>query len=138
MILIQDSVSEINVITDSVYHDNSFEMQVESNAQVKNFSIHSKKFLSGKYVIEENENGFFLCNEKNKLKTFLIRKKTFPNGIIDIKRADDKSTFVIYKKTSFTNVSQINDVIIGYIRKEGFLVKFTSFDRTIVDQNVSI
>jgi superfamily II DNA or RNA helicase len=138
MILIQDSVSEIKEVKDFVCSKAPLEVHVGSKVQIKSFSIRSKKFLSGKYVIEENEDGFFLCNVRNKQRSFLIKRKTFPNGVIDIKRGDDKSTFIIYKETSFTNVGKINDVIIGYIHKEGLIVKFTSFDRTIVNKNVSI
>lgn len=138
MILIQDPVSEISIFEDSACGNISLVTQVENNDFPKSFSICSMKFLSGKYVIEENENGFFLCNVKNNSKKFLIKKRTFPNGVINIKKVDKKSMFVIYKKTCFKNVSNIKDIIIGYVRKEGLLVKFTSFDRTIVNQNVTI
>ena len=138
MILIQDPVSEMDLFEDLACGNISLVTQVENNDFPKIFSIRSKKFLSGKYVIEENENGFFLCNVKNNLKTFLIKKRTFPNGVINIKKVDKKSMFVICKKTCFKNVSNIKDIIIGYVRKEGLLVKFTSFDRTIVNQNVTI
>lgn len=138
MTLIQNCDYKVKVEKHSICNNLLPVINIENKVQIKSFFIHSNKFLSGKYLIEENENGFFLCYTKNKLKTFLIKKKTFPNGFIVIKKGDDKNTFVIYKKTSFANANQNNDTVIGYIRKEGFLLKFTSFDREIIDKNVSI
>ena len=108
--------------TDNIYH----------------FSIKSKTFNSGKYFIEENENGFFIVNARNQNKMLLTTMKTMRGGVIIVKKEPSKKTFTIIKALSVATINSSMSRIIGTLNKEGLLLKFTAFDKTKVNETITI
>ena len=109
-------------MTDNIYH----------------FSIKSKPFNSGKYFIEENENGFFIVNTRNQNRMPLTTMKTMRGGIIIVKKEPSRKSFTIIKTLSATTINSSMSRIVGTINKEGFLLKFTAFDKSRINKTITI
>lgn len=109
-------------MTDNIYH----------------FSIKSKTFNSGKYFIEENENGFFIVNARNQNKMLLTTMKTMRGGVIIVKKEPSRKSFTIIKTLSATTINSSMSRIVGTIKKEGLLLKFTSFDKAKINETITI
>ena len=109
-------------MTDNIYH----------------FSIKSKPFNSGKYFIEENENGFFIVNTRNQNRMPLTTMKTMRGGIIIVKKEPSRKSFTIIKTLSATTINSSMSRIVGTINKEGFLLKFTAFDKSKINKTITI
>ncbi len=144
MILIQDL--EIPKVVEDVAEEVLTEIPVVSTEDVPthttdiiyHFSIKSKTFNSGKYFIEENENGFFIVNARNQNKMLLTTMKTMRGGVIIVKKETAKNSFTIIKTLSTKTLHSSMSYIVGVLRKEGLLLKFTSFDKTIINETVTI
>ena len=144
MILIQDL--EVPKVVGEVVEETSTVIPVvpaenvptHTTDNIYHFSIKSKTFNSGKYFIEENENGFFIVNARNQNKMLLTTMKTMRGGVIIVKKEPASKSFTIIKtlstKTFHTSVSYI----VGVVRKEGLLLKFTSFDKNTVNETVNV
>ena len=144
MILIQDL--EIPKVVEEFVEDSSAEIQViptkDSSIYKTNnichFSIKSKSFSSGKYFIEENENGFFIVNARNQNKMLLTTMKTMRGGVIIVIKETAKNSFTIIKTLSTKTLHSSMSYIVGVLRKEGLLLKFTSFDKKTINETVTI
>lgn len=144
MILIQDL--EIPKVMNDVVEDSYIEIQVTPTEEtlihktdsIQRFSIKSKSFSSGKYYIEENENGFFIVNARNQNKMLLTTMKTMRGGVIIVTKEPARKSFTIIKTLSTKNSHSSMNYIVGVLRKEGLLLKFTSFDKTITNETVTI
>ena len=132
MILIQDL--EIPKVVEEVVEETSTVIPVIPTEDISthkpdiisHFSIKSKPFNSGKYFIEENENGFFIVNARNQNKMLLTTIKTMRGGIIIVKKEPSRKSFTIIKTLSATTINSSMSRIVGTINKEGLLLKFTS------------
>ena len=109
-------------MTDNIYH----------------FSIKSKTFNSGKYFIEENENGFFIVNARNQNKMLLTTMKTMRGGVIIIQKEPARKSFTIIKAFSEKTIHSSMSRIVGTLNKEGLLLKFTSFDKSKIHETITI
>jgi superfamily II DNA or RNA helicase len=118
-----------NRINDEV--ENSFEDSI-----LRHFSIKSKTFAKGKFVVEENEDGYFLCNVRNGRKNFLVKCASHQTGSIVLRKTD--SAYMIVRLVPRTKGDEEKESIIGFLYQEGRLLRFTSLDKTIKDKNVSI
>ena len=144
MILIQDL--EMPKVVDEVVEETSTVIPViptediptHMTDNIYHFSIKSKTFNSGKYFIEENENGFFIVNARNQNKMLLTTMKTMRGGVIIVKKEPSRKSFTIIKTLSATNINSSMSRIIGTINKEGLLLKFTAFDKTKYNVNITI
>lgn len=144
MILIQDV--ETPKVVDEVLEDISTEIQVIPTENIPthkidnfyHFSIKSKSFNSGKYFIEENENGFFIVNTRNQNRMLLTTKKTMRGGVIIITKEPAKKAFTIIKTLSTATINSSISCIIGTLNKEGLLLKFTAFDKTKINETITI
>lgn len=144
MILIQDL--EIPKVMKEVVEDSSTEIQViptedtpiYKTDNIYRFSIKSKSFSSGKYYIEENENGFFIVNVRNQNKMLLTTMKTMRGGVIIVTKEPARKSFTIIKTLPTKTSHSSMNYIVGVLRKEGLLLKFTSFDKTIINETVTI
>ena len=144
MILIQDL--EIPKVVDEVEEETSTvipvipteDISTHTTDNIYHFSIKSKTFNSGKYFIEENENGFYIVNARNQNKMLLTTMKTMRGGVIIVKKEPSRKSFTIIKTLSATNINSSMSRIIGTINKEGLLLKFTAFDKTKYNVNITI
>ena len=144
MILIQDL--EMPNVVEEVVKETSVVIPViptedittHTTDNIYRFSIKSKTFNSGKYFIEENENGFFIVNARNQNKMLLTTMKTMRGGVIIVKKEPSRKSFTIIKTLSATNINSSMSRIIGTINKEGLLLKFTSFDKAKINETITI
>lgn len=144
MILIQDL--EVPKVVEEVVEETSTVIPVvptedvltHTTDNIYHFSIKSKTFNSGKYFIEENEDGFFIVNARNQNKMLLTTMKTMRGGVIIVKKELSRKSFTIIKTLSATNINSSMSRIIGTINKEGLLLKFTAFDKTKYNVNITI
>lgn len=140
MVLIQDVESPQNIPEITTPNSNSTDNHFDINEEFSNnhFKIISKSFCSGKYIILENENGFFIVNKRNQNKMLLCKMKTIHGGIIIVNKDSDKQSFTIIKTLSNSTLHTSISRIIGTIKKEGLLLKFTAFDKSIINATISI
>lgn len=142
MILIQDL--EVPKVVEDVAEEVSTEISVVSTEDVPthttdiiyHFSIKSKTFNSGKYFIEENENGFFIVNARNQNKMLLTTMKTMRGGVIIVKKEPASKSFTIIKTLSAKTIYSSKSRIIGTLHKEGLLIRFTALGKS--ETNVTI
>ena len=144
MILIQDL--EMPKVVEEVVEETSTvipvipteDISTHTTDNIYHFSIKSKTFNSGKYFIEENENGFFIVNARNQNKMLLTTMKTMRGGVIIVKKEPSRKSFIIIKTLSATTINSSMSRIVGTINKEGLLLKFTSFDKAKINETITI
>lgn len=144
MILIQDL--EMPKVVEEVVEETSTVIPViptediptHTTDNIYHFSIKSKTFNSGKYFIEENENGFFIVNARNQNKMLLTTMKTMRGGVIIVKKESSRKSFTIIKTLSATTINSSMSRIVGTIKKEGLLLKFTAFDKSRINETITI
>ena len=144
MILIQDL--EVPKVVGEVVEETSTVIPVvpaedvptHTTDNIYHFSIKSKTFNSGKYFIEENENGFFIVNARNQNKMLLTTMKTMRGGVIIVKKVPSRKMFTIIKALSATTINSSMSRIVGTLSKEGLLLKFTAFDKTKINITIII
>ena len=144
MILIQDL--EMPKVVEEVVEETSTVIPViptediptHTTDNIYHFSIKSKTFNSGKYFIEENENGFFIVNARNQNKMLLTTMKTMRGGVIIVKKEPSRKSFTIIKTLSATTINSSMSRIVGTIKKEGLLLKFTAFDKSRINETITI
>ena len=102
------------------------------------FTIRSAPFHSGKYVIEETGEGFFVVNVRNGNRMFLANVKTMYGGSIVVTKGSDKKSFTIIKTLSASTIQAGSSYIIGSIKKVGLLLKFTSFDKFVCNLTITV
>ncbi len=102
------------------------------------FSILSKPFYLAKYAIEETEDGFYIINLRNHNRTFLTKTRTLPGGVIIVKKELDKNTFTIIKALTLSTINSPSSRIVGTLRKEGLLMRFTAFDKSVTNIIVNV
>lgn len=136
MILIQNF--ETSHIPDRKNSAQIAPLDIQKNDKEYHFTITSKRFNSGKYIIEENEEGFFIVNTRTLNKMLLIKMKTIHGGTIMVyKKTNDKS-FTIIKTLSNSTLHTAISQIVGTLHKEGLLLKFTSFDKSKMNITVTV
>ena len=69
---------------------------------------------------------------------FLTRLKTIPGGVIMVQKEFDKKTFTIIKALAYSTVNSPSSRIVGTLRKEGLLWKFTAFDKTVSNMTINV
>jgi hypothetical protein len=111
---------------------------LDNGTQERHFAIRSKSFNSGKYIIEENETGFYIVNNRTSNRMLLTKMQTLRGGTIIINRETDKKTFTIIKTLSTQTLHTGLSRIVGTIRKEGLLLKFTAFDKTKINITITV
>ncbi len=144
MILIQDL--EMPKVVEEVVEETSTVIPVITTEDISthkpdiisHFSIKSKPFNSGKYFIEENENGFFIVNARNQNRMPLTTMKTMRGGVIIVKKEPSRKSFTIIKTLSATTINSSMSRIVGTIKKEGLLLKFTAFDKSRINETITI
>ena len=144
MILIQDL--EMPKVVEEVVEETSTvipvipteDISTHTSDNIYHFSIKSKTFNSGKYFIEENENGFFIVNARNQNKMLLTTMKTMRGGVIIVKKEPSRKSFTIIKTLSATTINSSMSRIVGTIKKEGLLLKFTAFDKSRINETITI
>lgn len=102
------------------------------------FIIRSNSFNSGKYIIEEDETGFYIVNQRTSNRMLLTKMHTLRRGIIIIRKEPDKRIFTIVKTLSTSTLHTAISRIVGTIKKEGLLLKFTAFDKSKVDMTITV
>lgn len=144
MILIQDL--EMPKVVEEVVEERTTVIPViptediptHTTDNIYRFSIKSKTFNSGKYFIEENENGFFIVNARNHNRMLLTTIKTMRGGVIIVKKEPSRKSFTIIKTLSATTINSSMSRIVGTLNKEGLLLKFTSFDKVKMNETITI
>lgn len=140
MVLIQDVeapevVNEPNEPSSSVTDENTI---IQEKQQTNHFTIKSKNFHSGKYFIEENENGFFIVNVRTQKRMLLAKLKTIRGGVIIVNKESDKKSYTIIKTLSASTLHTSMSRIVGTLKKEGLLLKFIAFDKSIINATVTV
>ena len=139
MLLIQDVKSPLPA-SNSCKNDEMKAPQSSSDDTIVDyhFSILSKPFNLAKYAIEETEDGFYIVNVRNHNRMFLTKTVTFPGGVITVKKELDKKTFTIIKALTLSTINSSSSRIIGTLRKEGLLMRFTAFDKSIANLIINV
>ena len=140
MVLIQ------NIETPQIAKEESFAqvLQSDNTYNVDNsnldphFIIRSNSFNSGKYIIEEDENGFHIVNQRTSSRMLLTKMHPLRGGIIIIRKEPGKRIFTIVKTLSTSTLHTAFSRIVGTIRKEGLLLKFTAFDKSEVNITITV
>lgn len=114
------------------------DISTQENNKTHHFAIRSKSFSSGKYFIEENENGFFIVNARNQNKMLLTTMKTMRGGVIIVTTEPSKKAFTIIKALSATISRFSMSCIVGTLHKEGLLLKFTAFDKSEINKTITV
>ena len=114
------------------------DISTQENNKTHHFAIRSKSFSSGKYFIEENENGFFIVNARNQNKMLLTTMKTMRGGVIIVTTEPSKKAFTIIKTLSATISRFSMSCIVGTLHKEGLLLKFTAFDKSEINKTITV
>lgn len=114
------------------------DISTQENNKTHHFAIRSKSFSSGKYFIEENENGFFIVNARNQNKMLLTTMKTMRGGVIIVTTELSKKAFTIIKTLSATISRFSMSCIVGTLHKEGLLLKFTAFDKSEINKTITV
>ena len=140
MVLIQDIILPPSMSNSYTNSSKKEVCQTNSDEAVTdfNFSIVSKPFNFAKYIIEETEEGFYIVNVRTRNRMFLTRLKTMPGGVIMVHKEFDKKTFTIIKALAYSTVNSPSSRIVGTLRKEGLLWKFTDFDKTVSNMTINI
>ena len=86
------------------------------------FSVKSNPFFSSKFIIEENELGYFIANLKTRERCFLFEYGHNKTGQISIKRIDG-SNYSIIRTIPFGLGTKPKNMLLGTIRKEGQIIK---------------
>ncbi len=139
MVLIQD-VNLTLPASNSCKRDETNTLQSSCYDTVNDyhFSIRSKSFNSAKYLIEETEEGFFIVNVRNHNRMFLTKTGSLPGGVIIVKKEPNKKTFTIIKALAITTLNSSSSRIIGTIRTEGLLMRFTAFDKSVTNIIINV
>lgn len=139
MILIQNLNSlqapELKDFTQTVPEETTY---ISPKDEKYHFIITSKRFYSGKYIIEENEEGFFIVNTRTLNKMLLIKMKTMHGGVIIVSKEPDKKSFTVIKTLSNSTLHTAVSQIVGTLHKDGLLLRFTSFDKSQINVTVTV
>ena len=140
MMLIQDVETphietEINEVPSTLSCENHFDKGEKKSSY---FTIKSKRFHTGKYIIEENEDGFFIVNVRTNNRMLLTKLKSMPSGIIIVRKEPNSNSFTIIKTLSVFTLHTSLSRIVGTLKKEGLLLKFTAFDKSIKNLTITV
>ena len=139
MILIQNLNSlqtpELKDFTQTVPEETTY---IPPKDEKYHFIITSKRFYSGKYIIEENEEGFFIVNTRTLNKMLLIKMKTMHGGVIIVSKEPNKKSFTVIKTLSISTLHTAVSQIVGTLHKDGLLLRFTSFDKSQINVTVTV
>ncbi len=139
MVLIQDL--KATQISEHINSTSTFSIKKPSKQEdnrVFHFKITSKRFNSGRYLIEENEKGFFIVNTRTLNRMLLTQTKTIHGGSIIVTKDPDKKSFTIIKTLSTSTVHTALSRIIGTLHIEGLLLKFTALDKSKTNVTVTV
>ena len=147
MVLIQNmdapeptNTADVPIISEPVTTESISEPEAkeEANKAEHSYTIRSAPFLSGKYIIEETEDGFFIVNARTSNRMFLTKMKTMYGGTIIVSKGQDKKSFTIIKTLSPSMMHVGSSYIIGTIKKMGLLLKFTSCDKSVINLTITV
>ena len=140
MVLIQDlkthQVAEEESLAHAEQLDNT--SNIDNSSLEPHFIIKSNSFNSGKYIIEEDESGFYIVNQRTSNRMLLTKMPTVRGGTIIIRKEPEKRMFTIVKTLSTSTLHTALSRIIGTIRKDGLLLKFTAFDKSKTNVTVTV
>ncbi len=139
MVLVQDVIEKEESTTEPNNSKNSVEND-ESPIKLEpshSYCIQSKTFCNGRYRIEENGDGYYLRNVRNGKINSLGKYPSHTTGSIQLRKMDSNK-YMIVRTLPIAKGIKNKEIIIGFITREGKLVKFTSLDKSIMDKNVSI
>ena len=139
MILIQNLNSlqtpELKDFTQTVPEETTY---IPPKDEKYHFIITSKRFYSGRYIIEENEEGFFIVNTRTLNKMLLIKMKTMHGGVIIVSKEPNIKSFTVIKTLSISTLHTAVSQIVGTLHKDGLLLRFTSFDKSQINVTVIV
>lgn len=140
MVLIQDlktpQIAEDDFLAQTVQSDDT--SNIDNSNLESHFIIKSNSFLHSKYIIEEDETGFYIVNQRTSNRMLLTKMHTLRGGTIIIRKEPDKRMFTIVKTLSTATLNTAFSRIVGTIKKEGLLLKFTAFDKSVVNLAVTV
>jgi len=90
------------------------------------FSVKSIPFFSSRYIVEENESGYFIINIKTNERCFLFKHEQHKNGSINIKKIDD-SNYSLIRTIPYGKGIKPKVMILGTIRRDGKIIKIKPF-----------
>ena len=138
MVLVQDvKVEEIpHKINNKVeVSENHLELPVKVQSLHLPFCIQSKSFFNGKYKIEETEEGYFVCNVRNKKRIFIGKYDNHRFGSITLRKIDATSYLLVRVLPRVKGLSN-KEISIGIFKSTGMLLTFTSLDGTVQDKKL--
>lgn len=141
MVLIQDVKLPNNISDSCVSNDkekNGSQSSIDEVGTTIHFSVLSAPFYMSKYAIEETEDGFSIVNMRNHNRMLLTKTKTMKGGVIIVKKEAEKNTYTIIKALSQSTVNSSSSRIIGTLRKEGLLFKFSAFDKSVINITINV
>jgi len=141
MILIQDTFNAALSLSTKETIDGRIEDILSEKVEhtiINNCIVSSKPFCSGKYIIEEHQNGFYIVNVRSQKRMLLVKVNTFFGGVIIVNKESDRNTFTIIKALSLSSPDFLSSKIIGTLYKEGFILKFTAFDKSVLNKRIMV
>ena len=141
MILIQDTFNAALSLSTKETIDGRIEDILSEKVEhtiINNCIVSSKPFCSGKYIIEEHQNGFYIVNVRSQKRMLLVKVNTFFGGVIIVNKESDRNTFTIIKALSLSSPDFLSSKIIGTLYKEGLILKFTAFDKSVLNKRIMV
>lgn len=141
MILIQDTFNTALSLSTTETSEGTLEDILSEKVVhtiINNCIVSSKPFCSGKYIIEEHQNGFYIVNVRTQKRMLLVKVNTFSGGVIIVNKESDRNTFTIIKAWSLSSLDFLSSKIIGTLYKEGLILKFTAFDKSVLNKRIMV
>ena len=141
MILIQDTFNAALSLSTTETSERRIEdilSEKVGHTIIDNCIVSSKPFCSGKYIIEEHQNGFYIVNVRSQKRMLLVKVNTFLGGVIIVNKESDRNTFTIIKALSLSSLDFSSSKIIGTLYKEGLILKFTAFDKSVLNIRIMV
>ena len=141
MVLIQDTFNTALSLSTTETSDGRIEDSLSEkvgHTVIDNCIVSSKPFCSGKYIIEEHQNGFYIVNVRSQKRMLLVKVNTFLGGVIIVNKESDRNTFTIIKALSLSSLDFSSSKIIGTLYKEGLILKFTAFDKSVLNIRIMV
>ena len=141
MILIQDTFNTALSLSTTETSEGALEdilSEKVGHTIINNCIVSSKPFCSGKYIIEEHQNGFYIVNVRTQKRMLLVKVNTFSGGVIIVNKESDRNTFTIIKAWSLSSLDFLSSKIIGTLYKEGLILKFTAFDKSVLNKRIMV
>ena len=75
---------------------------------------------------------------RSQKRMLLVKVNTFSGGVIIVNKESDRNTFTIIKAWSLSSLGFLSSKIIGTLYKEGLILKFAAFDKSVLNKRIMV